>query len=152
MRRRQSIPGRWLVANGKMDRQFWLGLKQLPRGSGVLLLNRPSRSALRRLHNLAALRGLLIVAEAPFEAARVHNIRELRQSLLRRTAFVLLSPMFETSSHADWKPLPRMRAASLARLGKRRLIALGGMNEGRYRKIAQLGFIGWAGISAWLPG
>jgi thiamine monophosphate synthase len=42
-----------------------------------------------------------------------------------------------------------MRAASLARLGKRKLVALGGMTEERYRQVAHLGFIGWAGISAW---
>jgi thiamine monophosphate synthase len=41
-----------------------------------------------------------------------------------------------------------MRAAALAALGSRKLIALGGMNAERYARIAQLGFMGWAGISA----
>jgi hypothetical protein len=41
-----------------------------------------------------------------------------------------------------------MRSAALARLAGRRAIALGGMNRERYAKIAPLGFIGWAGISA----
>jgi hypothetical protein len=41
-----------------------------------------------------------------------------------------------------------MRAAAFARLAQRRLIALGGMDAQRYAKIAPLGFIGWAGISA----
>jgi thiamine-phosphate pyrophosphorylase len=42
-----------------------------------------------------------------------------------------------------------MRAASLARLGGRKLYALGGMNAKRFDRIAPLGFVGWAGISAW---
>lgn len=150
MRRRQSIPRQWLIANCDLDRQFWLVLRTLPRGSGVLLLDRPRGSTLRRLHNRARLSHLRIVADTPTQVARVHNLPELRQALLRRTAVVLLSPMFKTRSHPDWEPLPRMRAASLARLGNRRLVALGGMTEERYRKVAQLGFIGWAGISAWI--
>ena len=39
-------------------------------------------------------------------------------------------------------------AATLARLTGRNAVALGGMNAPRYAKIASLGFIGWAGISA----
>jgi hypothetical protein len=41
-----------------------------------------------------------------------------------------------------------MRAAAMARLAGRRLIALGGMTEKRYLRIRPLGFQGWAGISA----
>jgi thiamine monophosphate synthase len=41
-----------------------------------------------------------------------------------------------------------MRAATLARLANRQAIALGGMNRQRYANVAALGFIGWAGISA----
>lgn len=152
MRRRQSIPRQWLITTGDWDRQFWFVLRRLPRGSGILLLNRPGASTLRRLRNVARLSHLLIIADVPTRIARVHNVRELRQALLRRTAAILLSPMFKTQSHPDWQPLPKMRAASLARLANRRLIALGGMSERRYRNLAQLGFIGWAGISAWLEG
>jgi hypothetical protein len=44
-----------------------------------------------------------------------------------------------------------MRAAALARLAGRRLFALGGLDAKRYATLARLGFIGWAGISAWIP-
>jgi thiamine-phosphate pyrophosphorylase len=72
----------------------------------------------------------------------------LRQALLRRTPLILLSPVYPTRSHPEWAALPRMRAASLARLAGRRLIALGGMDAKRYAGIKPLGFRGWAGISA----
>lgn len=61
---------------------------------------------------------------------------------------VLLSPLFPTDSHPDWKPLKRMRAAAFARLARRKLIALGGMDARRFARIRHLGFKGWAGISA----
>jgi thiamine-phosphate pyrophosphorylase len=41
-----------------------------------------------------------------------------------------------------------MRAAALARLAGRRLIALGGMDARKFARIENLGFRGWAGISA----
>jgi thiamine-phosphate pyrophosphorylase len=83
-------------------------------------------------------------------AARVHNVRELRRALAARVPLILLSPIFATRSHPEWKPLPRMRAAALARLAGRRAIALGGMNRRRFKVIEKLGFIGWAGIDAWI--
>lgn len=148
MSRRQSIPRQWLIVNGTLDRQVWTGLRHLPRGTGVLLLGRFEARDLRRLRHLASHRGLTVEREGPRAAARVHNARELSMALSRRTRIVLLSPVFETSSHPDWRPLPRMRAAALARLGKRAVVALGGMDAQRYAKMAPLGFIGWAGISA----
>jgi len=78
----------------------------------------------------------------------VHGVEELRRALLRRVPLILLSPLFETQSHPAWKPLPTMRAAALARLAGRRVIALGGMDAQRHAHIASLGFVGWAGISA----
>jgi thiamine-phosphate pyrophosphorylase len=101
-----------------------------------------------RLRVLAGQRGFKIVVEQARFAARIHDSRELRQALLARSELILLSPIHPTGSHPGWKPLPRMRAAALARLAGRRAVALGGMNAERYAKIAPLGFIGWAGISA----
>jgi thiamine-phosphate pyrophosphorylase len=92
--------------------------------------------------------GLRLAMEAQGDAARVHNLHELRSALLRQVPLILLSPIFPTRSHPDWQPIPRMRAAALARLANRRLLALGGMNAKRYARIAPLGFTGWAGISA----
>jgi thiamine-phosphate pyrophosphorylase len=80
-------------------------------------------------------------------AKRVHNLSELRSAMLKRTPLVLLSPIYPTSTHPDWVPLPRMRAAALARLARRRLVALGGMDARRFRRVKNLGFQAWAGIS-----
>lgn len=148
MRRRQTIPSQWLIVPAGSAAEAVQAALRLPRGSGVLLLDGPSAAELKRLRPIARLRRLSMLTEASGSAARVHNSRELRQALLKRIPLILLSPLYRTSTHPSWKELPRMRAASLARLGRRQLIALGGMNSRRYSKIAPLGFIGWAGISA----
>lgn len=149
MKRRQTIPEQWLIVDRTFDRDLWNRVRMLPRGSGVLILGRADAREWRRLRRLAGLRSLTLATERAGTAARVHNSRELTAAMLRRTGLILLSPIYRTRSHPEWQPLPRMRAASLARLGGRRLLALGGMNPSRFVRIAPLGFVGWAGISAW---
>ena len=154
MKRRQSrIPSRWLIADERSGADLWTAVCALPHGSGVLVLFRERspcerQQLLRRLRRLAAAKGLVIADEAAGDAARVHNLTELRKALLSGTRLVLLSPIFPTRSHPDWKPLPRMRVAAYRRLARRDLVALGGMNEGRFAKVKRLGFQAWAGIDA----
>ena len=149
MKRRQTFPSEWLIIDGQqLTTETRQSIRRLPRGRGVIVLGDLPQGERRRLRTLAAARGLDIVDEAKEATARVHDLQELRRALLRRTPLVLLSPMYPTPSHPDWRPQPRMRAATLARLAGRKLFALGGMNRKRYAKIAPLGFIGWAGISA----
>ena len=144
MKRRQtSLPTAWLIVDRPVDADLAKRIRRLPRGSGVLVLGR-AHPSLRR-----AARGMAIIEEGRRQAARAHDVVELRRALLDRTPLVLLSPIYPTASHPDWRPMPRMRAAALARLANRRLIALGGMNARRFARIAPLGFAGWAGISAW---
>ncbi|HEX5258178.1 MAG TPA: thiamine phosphate synthase [Sphingomicrobium sp.] len=148
MRRRQTMPRQWLIIADPSDRDAVAAAFRLPRGSGILLLQPLSGREMRRLRQSARNRGLTIAKEQRRAAARVHNARELRRALLARTPLILLSPLYPTSSHPDRKPIPRMRAAALARLGGRKLVALGGMDARKYARIKRLGFQRWAGISA----
>ena len=147
MKPRQSLPEQWLIADSSLGEELWTAIPTLPRGSGVLVLRKLSAQEMRRLRHLAVQRRLTIASESNL-GARVHNSRELRHALLKRTPLILLSPLYPTRSHRDWKPLPRMRAATLTRLGGRRLFALGGMDARKFTRIKALGFQGWAGISA----
>jgi thiamine-phosphate pyrophosphorylase len=144
MKPRQSLPEQWLIIDTHLSES---ALRGLERGSGVLVLGELSSKERRRLRILARHREVVIASEGRI-AARVHNIGELRRALLRRTPLILLSPLHPTTSHPDWRPLPRMRAAALARLSGRRLLALGGMDARKYARVKDLGFQGWAGISA----
>jgi len=146
MRPRQTIPEQLLIADERLGDELWRILPKLPRGGGVLVLRKFNSKEQRRLRHLVRLRWLTIIDGA--SAARVHNARELRIALLRRSPLILVSPIHLTRSHPDWRPMPRMRAAALARLARRRAMALGGMDAQRYAKIAPLGFIGCAGIDA----
>jgi len=147
MTRRQTMPQQWLILP-ELDDAALNVVRRLRRSTGIIVIGTPAAAEQRRLQRVAAARGVTVAVEKRGDAARVHNLPELRTALLRRTPLILLSPMFPTRSHPRWGAIPRMRAAALARLADRRLLALGGMNARRYAKIAALGFIGWAGISA----
>ena len=154
MNRRQSVPREWLVADRRLGERLWHAIERLPRGSGVLLLYRhlPKGERARlvaRIKKVARRRGLKVADEAAGEAVRVHDIREVRRAGAARIPLLFLSPLFPTRSHPEWRPLPRLRAAGMARLARVPVIALGGMDSAKFRRLRRLGFHGWAGIDAW---
>ena len=154
MKRRQPVPPQWFVVDERGRDQWFAVVRTLPPGTGLLVLLRGMRSGKRaqvlmKLRRVAALRQLQIVEEGPGKAARVHDLTELRRSL-RGAKLLFLSPMSPTRSHPEWTPLSRMKAAAIVRLAKRPVLALGGMNAERFRRLERLGFHGWAGIDAWI--
>lgn len=145
MTRRQTLPERWFIVTGS---EALPNLRRFPRDCGLLLLPGISLQLRLELKRVTRRSGSILLEEKANAPFRVHDMRELRRALDQRLPIILISPIFATRSHPDWQPMPRMRAATLARLTKRKAIALGGMDAQRYAKIAPLGFRGWAGISA----
>jgi thiamine-phosphate pyrophosphorylase len=94
-----------------------------------------------RLPHRAKQKGLI-------RSAPAHNLRELRHAERAGADMLLLSPIFPTRSHAAVKSLGPMRAAALGRATHLPVMALGGMNVRRFRRLSKLGFSGWAGIDA----
>lgn len=146
----------WLFTDDRIGDPVAIA-RRLPRGTGVVLRHhqlRPTerRSLYRRLQRVAASRGLRLVDEAGGEVARIHDGRELRRALGRRVPLIFVSALFPTRSHPGRPSLPRMRAATLARLTGGRALALGGMSGRRFRAVEALGFRGWGGIDAWATG
>ncbi|MGN6156132.1 MAG: thiamine phosphate synthase [Sphingomicrobium sp.] len=155
MEHRQTLPRQWLVADDRLGRQLWAAVRALPPGSGILFLYRDlpigeRARLLARVRRVASARGLTIADEAAGDATRVHGAAEIRKAALSGTPLLFLSPMFPTRSHPDWLPIEPMRAAALLRLAKAPVIALGGMDERRFRRVRRLGFSGWAGIGAYV--
>jgi thiamine-phosphate pyrophosphorylase len=154
MKRRQiRIPRQWLIVDERNQDLFWRTACHLPPGSGVFVLIQEMPKGqrerlMRKLRQVSQARSLLLL-EDDRRAKRVHSMRGLRRASLQRADLVLLSPIFATRSHPDWKPMPRMRAATLARMAKGPVLALGGMNDRRFSSVEKFGFSGWAGIDAW---
>lgn len=77
-----------------------------------------------------------------------HNAREISQANRRGADLIFLSPVFPTRSHPGAPTLGPKRFATLARLARCPVIALGGMNAARFRRLKPLGAYGWAAIDA----
>ena len=153
--RQTANPTEWMILDERLGSKLCNLVRKLPRRSGVLflrydLLEHERRKLLSHLTRIAKAKRLTIIDEKSRGAARVHDSEELLRALARRRQLIFLSPIFPTQSHPNWKPLPRMRAATFARLAHRKAIALGGMDRRRFRTIQKLGFAGWAGIDAWI--
>ncbi len=169
MRRRQP-PRLWLMTDERQGEELWRALERLPRGAGVVFrhysLPRPERRALfDRVRAIAGRRGLVLVAAgAPLpgadgahgrrgrglRTASAHNLRELRAAERAGADLVFLSPVFATRSHPGGKPLGARRFSLLAHQARVPVVALGGVDAGKARKLG--GAYGWAGIDAWSVG
>ncbi|RST29744.1 thiamine phosphate synthase [Sphingomonas ginkgonis] len=144
---------RWLFTDPRLE-PLEPVLARLPRGAGVVVRHHhlppaERRRLLDRLARVARRRGLLLVDEARGQVARIHDCRELRRALGRNVPLIFVSSLHRTRSHPERTPLPRMRAATLARLAGGRALALGGMDARHYRRVERLGFNGWGAIDAW---
>jgi thiamine-phosphate pyrophosphorylase len=82
-------------------------------------------------------------------SAPVHCHAEIRSAERDGADLLFLSPVFPTRSHPGAPALGIARFAWLARRTALPVIALGGMNEARGKRLASFGAYGWAGIDAW---
>lgn len=166
----QPLPRRWLMTDERLGDGLLGAVARLPAGSGIVFRHYSLPEAER--HALfdrvrAAHGGVLLLAGSAGQAevwgadgshdpgpgrglrsAPAHNFRELRAAERARAALLFLSPVFATRSHPDAVPLGLARFAWLARRTALPVIALGGMNEVRGRRLASFGAYGWAGIDA----
>lgn len=175
MRRRhpshaKDFPRRWLMTDPRLGDALWDALAALPRGSGVILrhyqLPPGERGALfAKVRRITRQRGLtLIVAgqqrlgHAPGHGrhrdaltAPVHSRREAIAAIRNGAGLLFVSPIHPTRSHPDAPALGPARFGLLIRGLNVPVIALGGMDERRWRALKPLGVHGWAGIDAWAP-
>ena len=174
-RQPQSLPRLWLFTDERVnDDALLAAIRRLPKGSGVVfrhygLVSTERRALFRRIEMLAHRRDivpLLAGQEAfgrgvsgrhnPAKPGRhtglatyaAHNAREIAQANQRGADLIFLSPVFPTRSHPGAPTLGPMRFAALARLSRCPVIALGGMNASRFRRLKPLGAYGWAAIDA----
>jgi thiamine-phosphate pyrophosphorylase len=167
-----KVPTRWLMTDERLGDALWGALwgalRRLPPGSGVVFRHYATPAAERRMlfarvRRVARARRLVLVVAGPPMAGAlrhgriagayswpVHNRAEGLAAQRAGAKMVMVSPVFPTRSHPGAAALGAARAARIGRLAGVPLIALGGMTERRWRRIARLGFTGWAGIDAWV--
>ena len=157
------------MTDERMGATLWRVLDRLPRGSGVVFRHHGTQGAARRLLRARILavvrrRGLVLIDAGPRGRGAdgvhgrrgaglvtwpAHDRREAIRGLRAGAAVLFVSPVFATRSHPGARPLGRWRAAAIAAGLPAKAVALGGMDAGRFRRLAPIGFHGWAAIDAW---
>lgn len=154
-----------------MGDAFWRALAALPKGSGVILRHYAASPAERRtlfgrVRAIARRRRLILVVAGRQHlgsgaagshgrhrgalTAPVHSRREAIAAVRNGARMLFVSPVHPTRSHPDTRTLGRVRTGLLIRGLDVPVIALGGMDERRWRALRPLGVSGWAGIDAWV--
>ena len=145
---------------------LWRGLAALPPGAGVVFRHYATPRVERhrlwlRVRRIATARRLFVVAFGPMPGAKgthngsrpltasAHDRGEARQK--RGARYLFVSPVFATRSHPGAVALCPMKAARIASGLGVNVIALGGMDARRWRRIRHLGFDGWAAIDSLVP-
>lgn len=166
MRKCQPLPAIWLISDARNDAVLETALLRLPGCSGFIYrhyhLNEAERRArFAQLCRIARARGHLVALAGSVAQARrwgadkaygaggqlvpVHSLSELRRAL--HAEAVLLSPVYPTRSHPGGKVLGPLRWRLIAAHSAVPVIALGGMNPHRARRLKAAH---WAGIDAFL--
>jgi thiamine-phosphate pyrophosphorylase len=154
-----------------MGDSLWGALRRLPPESGVVFRHYATpvterRALLRRIKRLAQARKLVVVvagassirADGVHGRATTHGIRtwpahtraEAVKGLHAGANALFVSPVHVTRSHQDAVGLGSARAMRIGRGLRIPVIALGGMDETRWRRSRRFGFYGWAAIDAWI--
>jgi thiamine-phosphate pyrophosphorylase len=166
MSRRQPLPRLWLMTDERQGEELWTALERLPRGSGIVfrhygLARRERRELFERVRRVARRRRLFLLASGHglrgdgahggrgrgFRSASAHDLAELKTAERSGAKIVFLSPVFPTRSHPEARTLGRVRFGLIASQARIPVIALGGMDSRRARRLPHV--YGWAGIDAW---
>lgn len=171
MRIRHPLPRLWLMTDERQEERLLAAVARLPDGAGVVFRHYSLGEVARR--NLfervrAAAPGPVLLAGSAAEArawgaagshgggrgaglrtAPAHNLAELRAAERAGAALAFLSPVFPTVSHPGARALGLAKFAWLARRTSLPVIALGGMNAARGKRLASFAAYGWAAIDAW---
>jgi thiamine-phosphate pyrophosphorylase len=170
-KRHIPLPRLWLVSDARNDAVLAAALRRLPRGSGFIFRHYHLPATERRarfdaLARIARVRGHVIVlsgearlarrwgADGAYGTARqlargpacarlvtVHSLREIARA--GRADAVLLSPVYATRSHPKARTLGAVLFRMLAATAAQSVVALGGIDRHRARR---LGAYAWAAI------
>lgn len=165
-------PRLWLMTDERLGERLFAAIDRLPADGGIVFrhysLPPDERRALfDRVKAAAGGRLLLLAGDAEqaaqwgadgshgrgrgagLRSAPVHRHAEIRAAERAGAGLLFLSPVFATRSHPEARPLGIARFAWLARRTALPVIALGGMDARRGKRLVSFGAYGWAAIDAW---
>jgi thiamine-phosphate pyrophosphorylase len=173
MRVRQPLPNLWIVSDLRNDAVLEAALERMPRGSGLMfryyhLAPHARRARFAALRKAARRRGHRVALAGTARQARAwradaaygpparlaggpallrlvtaHSLGEIAAARRARADAVLLSPVFATRSHPGARVLGTLRFRLIAARAGVPVIALGGLDSQRARR---LGARFWAAI------
>jgi thiamine-phosphate pyrophosphorylase len=168
---RQPLPRLWLITDERQGDGLLGTVARLPAGAGILFrhysLPEVARRDLFERVRAAAPGPVLLAGPAEqalawgadgshgpgpgrgLRSAPAHDFAQIRAAERAGAGLLFLSPVFATRSHPGARTLGLARFAWLARRTPLPVIALGGMNPARGRRLASFGAYGWAGIDVW---
>lgn len=176
MGRRQPLPRIWMMTDERQGDAIHAAVRRLPRGAGIVFRHHglaagARRRLFRKIIRIAQQRQLLVLLaggavqarrwgahgshggarDVGLRSAPVHDRRELRAAERAGADLLFLSPVYPTRSHPGAPTLGSAAFSRLARLARRPVIALGGLDARRGRALMRKGAYGWAAIDAWTP-
>ena len=77
-----------------------------------------------------------------------HGARDIGKSINIKADIIFLSPVFDTTSHPERKNIGVIKLGLMAKLFKKPVIALGGINDNNISRLKGLPIVGCAGIDA----
>ena len=176
--RQTDWPRCWLMTDERMGDRLWEAIDRLPIGDGAVVvrhyaLPEAERADLAaRIATICTRRGLMLSVGRSLDLARslgaalvhhpkedpgdlpfsrpVHDLAEAERARAEGAHLVFVSPIHETRSHPEARPLTRDMAKKIARAAGCPAIALGGMDARNFVRAEKDGFYGWAAIDAWI--
>ncbi|KQU52968.1 thiamine monophosphate synthase [Sphingomonas sp. Leaf339] len=156
------------MTDERLEDRLWSILLHMPPGSGVVFRHRATRPAERRalfqrVRRITRARRLVLLAvdpPLPGSAGRhgrvagatswpAHDRVEAIAGFRAGAKLLFVSPLYATRSHSGAAALGPIKARRIGQGLGISVIAMGGMDARRWRRIRHLGFTGWAGIDAW---
>jgi len=173
MMRRQPLPRLWLMTDERLGERLFEALANLPQGGGIVfrhygLAETERRVLFDQVKAVAQARHQLLLLAGPaaqasewgadgshgrgpgrgLRSAPAHDLAEMLAADRAGADLIFLSPVFQTRSHPGAATLGPADFNRLALRTNRPVIAVGGMNALRARRLREA--YGWAGIDAWL--
>ena len=170
---KNNLPNIWLFTDSLKTLNPAKLVKKLPTKSGVVIRNYNSKNKeaiIKNILNIKKQKNLTVLISGKYKrnlnvdgnhlprwannynkvnkitSISVHTGRDVRKSISFKADLVFISPVFPSTSHKSNHHLGVIRLGLLARLFKKKVIALGGINNKNIARLRSLPISGCAGI------